>query len=339
MSFHPARTRITARSNSRLGMMVTAAAIGMLLVCSMAYSAPKKKSVVAMFEFAVNGRHLPFFVAKHKGYYKEQGLEVEFIPGSGQGVTLNTVGAGKAEFGVGDSLLLAQAIQSKVAVKSVMVLSDKHPAGFVSWTKDNIATLKNYEGKTISHAIGGGFKDLLRVAMEINKADYGKVKILDVAPAVTQGLFLDGKVDLSSSTYETYVFVEAKAGPGRTRFLMLADHGLNIYGYLVYARTALLQDDPDMVRAFVSATVKGMRDALRNPDEAAGILVKYHPNLNLAFTKVQAARWAELNKDAKELGRVVPSKMEETMRLSARVLGLTSSIKPDELYTNEFLPR
>ena len=138
MSFHPARTRITARSNSRLGMMVTAAAIGMLLVCSMAYSAPKKKSVVAMFEFAVNGRHLPFFVAKHKGYYKEQGLEVELVPGSGQGITLNTVAAGKADFGIGDSLLIAQSVQSKAGVKAVMVLTDKHPAGFASWTKDNI---------------------------------------------------------------------------------------------------------------------------------------------------------------------------------------------------------
>ncbi len=329
----------TSRSKPEFKLMVAAVAISALLACSMAHSAPKKKNIVAMFEFAVNGRHVPFFVAKEKGYYKEQGLEVELVPGSGQGITLNTVAAGKADFGIGDSLLLAQSVQSKAGVKAVLVLSDKHPAGFASWTKDNINTVKDFEGKTISHAIGGAFKDLLRITMEINKANYGKVKVIDVAPAVMQTLFLDGKVDLATNTYEFYGFLEAQAGPGKTRFLMLADHGLNIYGYLVYARTDVLRDDPDMVRAFVSATLRGMRDAMRNSDEAASILVKYNPNLKLPGTRVQAARWAELNKEAKVLGRVDAAKMDETLRVSTRALDITSAPKADELYTNEFLPR
>src|SRR5262249_33927283 len=164
--------------------------------------------------------------------------------------------------------------------------------------------LKDFEGKSLAFAIGGNYKDFLRVAMENSKADFSKVKIQDVAAALTLKLFLDGKVDISTGTYVDYGFLENQVGPGKTRFLKLSDHGLNIYGYLLYTRAAVLQDDPDMVQAFVAATLKGMRETIQNPDEAATILVKANPNLDLAVSKVQVARWAELNKEAKELGKI-----------------------------------
>lgn len=326
-------------TRQRFKLFIFAAAIvAAALTAQAAMAAPKKTDVSILFEYAVNGRHAAFFVAKDKGYYKQAGLNVELDPGRGQGITLNTVAAGKADFGIGDSLLLTQAAETNMGVKAISVLEEKDPAGFAFWANENVKTMKDFEGKKISHATGGGFKDLLRITMELNGADYSKVQIEDVSPAVVQTLFLNHQVDGASNTYEFYAYLEANAGPGKTNFIMLANYGLKIYGYFIYATSKTLQDDPDMVRAFVGATVKGMNYTMQHPNEAAAILVKNDPNLDLGMAQTQVARWVELNNKAERVGYFDPVLVKETITTVTKALNLKSTIKPEDLYSGAFLP-
>src|SRR5258706_15001037 len=104
------------RTGPRMTFFVGAIIIGMLL----APSAGAADSISLITDFGYNGRHAYFFVAMDKGYYKDAGLDVKIIGGSGSGDAIRQVGAGHAHFGLADggSLVLFRA-HDNIPVKPV----------------------------------------------------------------------------------------------------------------------------------------------------------------------------------------------------------------------------
>jgi len=74
-------------------------ALGILLAAGSAQAADK---VVLMLNWYVYGEHAPFFYGKAKGFYADQGIDLEIQEGRGSAMTAQAVAAGTVEFGYFD---------------------------------------------------------------------------------------------------------------------------------------------------------------------------------------------------------------------------------------------
>src|SRR5438093_690522 len=89
----------------------------------------------AKFPFRLNwtasGEHAPFFVARDKGFYAEEGLEVEILDGSGSTTTLQLVAGAKNPVAYADAATMMRGIGNGMPVKAVGVPLQQSPHAFI----------------------------------------------------------------------------------------------------------------------------------------------------------------------------------------------------------------
>ena len=124
-------------SLAALGGMVTAAHGGELT------------KVTYVFQWAPDGRWAGEYLAKERGYYKEEGLDVTFTNQRGSLAALQQVGAGAAEFACPEGSDIIVTREKGVPVRSVALLSRNTPIAFMSLKETNITKPEDLLGKKV----------------------------------------------------------------------------------------------------------------------------------------------------------------------------------------------
>ena len=87
-------------------------------------------------DYVVRGTHAMFFVAKEKGYFAKQGIDVTAIRrGTGSPNAMRLVGNGDAEFGFGDLPTLAVARSQDVPVVALAAVNQHSPLAMLALAK------------------------------------------------------------------------------------------------------------------------------------------------------------------------------------------------------------
>jgi NitT/TauT family transport system substrate-binding protein len=77
-------------------------------------------------------QHAPFYLGKEKGYYRDEGLDLDVISGSGSSDTIKQIGSKAVEFGLVDALVLVQGAQQRVPAKSIAAYYQTTPIVLIS---------------------------------------------------------------------------------------------------------------------------------------------------------------------------------------------------------------
>lgn len=234
------------------------------------------------------------FFADTNGHYTDAGFdEVTMDPGPGPIETL--VATGEADFGLSNAVSTAQVIASEDApLKIVGTKFQKNPFTILSMADGgNIATPQDLVGKRIGVQAGGNetlFDALLEVN-DIDPADVEKVPVeYDPAP------LLDGEVD-GFLAYLTNESITVQSEGYEVTNLPFADNGLPFVAESVITTEQMIEEQPDLVKAFLEAEILGWQDALADPEEGARLAVEeYGADLKLDMDKEveQSAVQAEL---------------------------------------------
>jgi NitT/TauT family transport system substrate-binding protein len=217
-------------------------------------------------------QYAPFYVALDKGYFREAGFEVEFdYSFETDGVAL--VGAGELPFAIvsGDQVILARA--QNVPVVYVMEWFQRFPIAVISKAEAGIERPQDLAGRNVGlpgffGASYVGYAGLLGAAglsqEDVNASDIGFTQVetllADQAEAVV-GYANNEPLQLEALGEEINV-------------IYVADEVDMVANGLI-ANEAIIADDPDQVRRFVEATLKGLADTLADPQEAFEISKKY----------------------------------------------------------------
>jgi putative riboflavin transport system substrate-binding protein len=268
----------------RLGLMFV---IGAVLV---ACGAPgqlgggQTRAVMMAMPYIPNIQFAPFYIADKKGYYANEGLKVSFDYNF-QTDVVERVTQGTVQFGnaSGPDVLLARA-QGRPIV-SVATYSQRFPVVFFSKADANIKTPADLKGKSVGIPghFGASYTGLLAL-LYANQLKESDLNVQDIGFAQVQALS-EGKVQVAS-------------GYGNNEPVQLASQGIPVNvikvadfyplaSDTIIVGEALIKDQPDTVRGFVRATLKGMQDAIANPDEAFTISLDYVQELKSADEKTQ----------------------------------------------------
>lgn len=284
-----------------------------------------------------NVQYAPFYVAAAKGYYRQAGLEVEFDYSSEtDGVSL--VGAGELPFSLvsGEQVLLAR--QQGLPVVYVMAWWHAYPVAVAALKEKGIRTPADLKGKRI------GLPGLYGASY------IGLVALLHSAGLKESDVILDSigfnQVEALVSGREDAVVVYANNEPIQLQQKGYAVDVLRVADYVPLASNGLLTNEktiaeqPDLVRRMVSATLKGLSDALADPEEAYELCKQYVEGLDQAKGSVQMqvlAASLEFWK-ADVLGRSDLEAWKNMQEVLIEMGLLTGPQDLNQAFSNAFLP-
>lgn len=238
------------------------------------------KKVTIMLDWFPNTNHTGIYVAKEKGYYKENGIDLEILePGEGMSVE-QVVAKGNADFGISNQESVTQARSSDIPVVSIAAIIQENTSAFASLKNSGITSVKQFEGKRYGGWGAESEEAVLRAVMKKHNADYEKVE--NITLGATDFFKSIGREADFEWIFYGWTGIEAKRQGMDLNLIYLKDldPALNYYTPVIASSENLINSDPDTVEAFMDATKKGYEDAINNPHEAADMLVKQVPDLD-----------------------------------------------------------
>ncbi len=308
------------------------------LALTWAWAANAADKVTFVTDFGYLGRHAYYFVALDKGYYKQAGLDVDIVRGQGSADAVKQVAANTAQIGFADaaSLILAQA-NDGVPVKMVAEIYDKPPHAIFALKSSGITKPKDLEGRTIADTAASSNPRIFPAYAKAAGIDPAKVKWIVVSSDAIAATLALGRADAVGYYTVSKALLEKATGNKPLVVLPYADAGLDFYSNGIIANQKVLQSHPDVVKRFVSATLHGLRDAIKNPEEAAKILHKYHRTVDVDIGTAEMKAVADLvRKPTDQIGMIDPVRMKKTVDVVANAFSLKHPIRSQDVYASGF---
>ena len=302
--------------------------------------APRQTDVIRLpVGFIPNVQFAPLYVALEKGFYEEEGLQVE-LDYNMETDSVALVGAGELQFAVvsGEQVLLGRAQGLPVAY--VMTWYQQFPVGVVSLADQGILTPEDLRGHSVDlpglyGASYIGFKALL------NAGGLQEEDLTIESIGFTQAEALaDGIVD-AAVVYISNEPNKLRAEGYDVDVIAVSDH-LSLVGNGLITNEAMIASQPELVERMARATFRGIQYAAENPDEAFAISEKYVENLaNLSEAEKDVQRKVladSIRLWQVELGGVSDPQAWSNMQELLLQMGLlTEPLNLPAAFTNEFI--
>ncbi len=297
-------------------------------------------------DFIIGGKHAPWFVALEKGFYSKRGLKATIQGSTGSADTVRTIGAGGADFGFAD---IGTTIVAKSRGTPVQAAAQfGYVPATVMWREDtDIKTLKDLEGKSYAISPGQAQWYLMPAYCRINKVDYKAIRIQETAAPLQPAALVAKKADFivmyRASNDEVAELAATKQGIKLKRIFM-KDTGLDIYGTGLIVKDEDIKKRPEFVRAYVEATLEGLRYSRDNQEESLKILLKHKPELDAVLTTMQLKNaltevFLPLESVNVGLGYMKPEITEKTVKIVNEFFDVGRKVTSKEVFTNQFIKR
>ena len=217
----------------------------------------------------------PWMLAKGKGYYADEGLDVEFRTAKGGVDVAKQVGAGNAVIGggIGDTPLIVRA--NGIPVKAVAVLGGGSLMILATDQEAGIDRIEDLKGRTVTTM---SYQDTTFYALLGMMASVGltrnDIDAQAAGPANTWKLFIAGEADAMAAVPD---WIAIAAAQGKKMNLFPADAHFRSMAQAILAADDVIAEQPDLIRKLVRATLRGMRDIMDDPERAAREYVKAVP--------------------------------------------------------------
>lgn len=294
--------------------------------------------VSVVLDWTPNTNHTGLYVARDKGYYEEEGLQLNIIM-PGEAGADKTVGAGNAAFGVSYQEGVTLARTEGVPIVSIAAVIQHNTSGFAGPSANNLKSPKDFEGKKYGGWGSPIEEAMLRSLMQVDGADYDKLNTVNIGDA---DFFTAVKRDIDFAwIYYGWTGVEAELRGEALDIVYLRDYAeeLDYYTPVLITSEAMVANKPELVKAFMRATARGYQYAIDHPAEAAELLVNAEPDLDRQLVLASQA-WlsARYQDDAPQWGLQKLEVWENYANWLKKYDLLEKEFDPVSAFTNDFLP-
>ncbi len=246
-----------------------------------------------------------YYAAVEKGYYRDVGFDVKLLELDDTETPFDAVTSGKAEFGTSTTdIILARSAGKKVVVLASIFQHSPHV--WITLKKSGIFYAQDLVGKRIAVEPGAAelYAFLIAEGVALNRCfieDYD-FNINNLS---------NGKLDAISaySTDEPYFF--AQNGEA-VNTLYPSSAGIDFYGDLLFTSEDMIKKEPQVVKKFRAASLKGWSYAMRHPEEIVRLIYyKYDKRHSLEHLRFEANQMQKLIlPDVVEIGYTNPGRWE-----------------------------
>ena len=240
--------------------------------------------LTVVLDWYPNALHAFLYEAQEKGYFAEQGLDVDIQSPAGVNDAMSMVAAGKADIGLyyQQDVIQARAEQN-VPIKSIGSVV-QGPLNIVLSLKDkNITSPKDLEGKTVGYAGTELSEALIRSIMKNSGADPDSVKLVDVGFDLMSSM-TTGNVDATIGCLVNHEVPQLEKEGFEVNYFFPDDFGVpKYYEGIFLASDEMIDNEPDVLAGFLTACSKGFEDFKNSTDEVLQVLLDNQDEANFAL--------------------------------------------------------
>jgi ABC-type nitrate/sulfonate/bicarbonate transport system substrate-binding protein len=309
-------------------------------ILSCARKSKEPSDITVVLDWTPNTNHTGIYAALALDYFKEEGLTVNIVQPPEDGALI-LVASGGAEFGVDFQESLGVAIAKKdgaLPITAIAGLVQHNTSGFMSLAKSGITRPRDLEGKRFASWETPYVNEVVKTLVENDGGDFSKVKMI---PNFATDAFSALETDIDTIwIYYGWDGIPAELNRIDIDYLNLATlyPVFDCYTPLLVCNTGYAEKNPETVKKFMRALSMGYNYAIDNPSEAADILLRYAPELDVKLVKASqeylspryredSPRWGEI--DGKRWANFYSWVFDK---------GLLELDISSRGYTNEYLP-
>lgn len=258
--------------------------------------------VTLRLNYVPNAEHAPYYLGLKKGFYKEAGLDIEILPGSGSNETVRLVGAGNDMFGVSvaDAVLIGRGRGAPVV--SLAVLLQQSPNVMVSLKERGIEKPTDLYGKKVGVPSRSTVFAFWKALSSSAGLDEDQIETVDLGTTPTSGVLVSGGID-AAITLATNEKVALEKRGVELNVIDLAQYGVRSYGQVLFANEDVVKNQPEVAAKMKEATLKAWQYTIENTEEAINVLKEFVPETNIEH---ELAKWDEIIPRTRNLDADVP---------------------------------
>ncbi len=266
--------------------------------------------VTFCLDYTPNTNHTGVYVAKNKGYFDDENLDVEIIQPA-DGTAESVIGAGEAQFGISYQDYIASAYDNgNAGLEAIAAVIQHNTSGIMSRAADGITRAKEMENHVYATWDLQVEQATIKQVMESDGGDYSKLEMVpysvDDDVAGLQANMYD-----CVWVYEGWAVQNAKVQNYDVNYFNFRDMDevFDFYTPVIAVNTEYAEENAETVKAFLRAVKKGYEFAVENPAEAAKILCEEVPELDSDLVSASAEFLAkEYTSDAASWGVIDPER-------------------------------
>lgn len=298
-------------------------------------TAAQVQDATLVLDFVPGAVHSGIYEAVQKGYYEENGINLEIIEPTSTADTLRLIDAGKADFGIADGIDLATQIAEGREAQGIMALAQRPPGGLITLEEEGITDPKQLEGETVGVTGVPSDNAILDTVMEDAGGSSGNVNVVTIGFNGVQALESGNVKAFTGFIPADGVQIEADGYP--INAFPLDEYGGPSYpGLVVFSTESKIGEDPDLMQGFVDATIRGYQDALGDPAAAIDSLISQTQGINKQLATQSFDAWIPLFGPADTFGQFNQENLESLSTFMVDNDLSDEEISPDRYATTEF---
>jgi len=227
-----------------------------------------------------NANHAGIFLANERDYFESAGLAIDPYTPSDPTTVLQTVGAGRDDFGISyqTDVLLARAQEVPVVAVAALV---QHPLVSVMTLKESeVSAPQDLVGMTVGYPGIPSQVAFLETMLETEGASVDDVELVNIGFNLVPAL-ISGQVDAALGAYWTHETILAERAGIPVAYMRVVYWGVpDYYELVIVTSEQMIADEPDTVSSFLGVVQQGYLDTISSPIAALNALADAYPELD-----------------------------------------------------------
>lgn len=238
-------------------------------------------------DWKFEGPAAPYFHALDAGYFAEEGLTVTIAEGSGSLDAIPKVATGAFPVGFADINSLMRFLDQNpgAPVTAVMMVYDKPPFAIVGRKSLGVSAPGDLEGTVLGAPPPDGAWAQFPIFAAENGINVDNITVEPVGFPTREPMLAEGNVaSVTGFSFSSTLNLKRLGVPADDiSVILMADHGVDLYGNAIIVNTDFAEANPAAVTSFLTAVGKGWADAIATPDAAITALIARNPAADAAL--------------------------------------------------------
>ncbi|MDO5527841.1 MAG: ABC transporter substrate-binding protein [Paracoccus sp. (in: a-proteobacteria)] len=265
--------------------MIRNLAIAAGLSAAMGTAAFAETNMPFALDWRFEGPSAPYFAAIDNGHFGDAGLSVEITAGQGSLDAIPKVATGAFPVGFADMSSLVKFLDQNpgAPVTAVMMFYDKPAFAVIGRRSLGVSGVEDIEGITLGAPPPDGAWAQFPAFASANNIDMDTITVEPLGFPTREPMLAEGRVDAVVGFSFTSFLGTLRLGVPEDDLavILMADHGLELYGNAIIANTDFAEANPEQLTAFLRAVVQGVQDTENDPEAAIAALAQRNPAMDV----------------------------------------------------------
>ena len=241
-------------------------------------AAPVKVTVA--LDWYPNANHAGLFLAEERGWFAEEGIEIDLYTPADPTTVLQTVGAGRDTFGISYQTDVLLACAAGVPVVSVAAIAQQPLEGIMVLESSGIERPADLKGKIVGYPGIPSQEAFLATMLANDNLTMSDVELVNVGFDLTPAL-VSGRIDGALGAFWTHETIVAERAGYPVGMLRVEEFGVPaFYELVLVASEKRVAEDADLIARFLRAATRGYEAAAENPEAALEALAAASPDID-----------------------------------------------------------